>query len=469
MAANSQLGLSLGRALSGAYDPSGYRQGQRDAAQAELLRTQNELGRAKLEGAQRDLSRDPAEFAALQLGVDKPMADALLQGFKSGGNYGLGSQDKPNFMPDGLRDLSNSSTPEYVKPQGYSPELENKFRRTYGAIKQGVYAGEGNPETIYKGLQEADKAAFLSGAQTPTDVAVRNAATKGNAADVWKLEKLRQLSDSGASPEQLQDAARQFMVLDNKPLYDFSENGVGDNVTGQFNIGDIGRSKVDVNQSKVGSERALAAQRTSAAGLNNANVGLVTAKTANERNKPVSQAPATADGKTYSNKPLPTPALKLQQEELETIGAVSGTNADLAALQKQVQDGTIKLGPVDNLWAGAKNSLGISDESSQGYQTLIATLEKARNSSLLLNKGVQTDGDAQRAWNELLTNLNDPKVVAKRLQEIQNINNRAISIRKAKVANLRRNYDAPPLDFSEFDAPKTSIESGKKEPSVSNW
>lgn len=203
--------------------------------------------------------------------------------------------------------------------------------------------------------------------------------------------------------------------------------------------------------------------------MNNANVGLVTAKTANERNKPVSQAPVSADGKAYSTKPLPTPALKLQQEELETIGAVSGTNADLAALQKQVEDGTIKLGPVDNLWAGAKNSLGISDESSQGYQTLIATLEKARNSSLLLNKGVQTDGDAQRAWNELLTNLNDPKVVAKRLQEIQNINARAVNIRKAKIANLRRNYDAPPLDFTEFDAPNTSIVSGKKEPSVSNW
>ena len=137
---------------------------------------------------------------------------------------------------------------------------------------------------------------------------------------------------------------------------------------------------------------------------------------------------------------LPTSALKMQQEELDAIGTAGTINADIGAIGKQIESGALQLGPVTNLVARGKNLIGASDESSRNLATFQATLEKLRNDSLRLNKGVQTEGDAQRAWNELVSNINDPKVVKQRLGEIQKINERAANLRKMNVDVIRSNF-----------------------------
>lgn len=143
---------------------------------------------------------------------------------------------------------------------------------------------------------------------------------------------------------------------------------------------------------------------------------------------------------------LPTSALKMQQEELDAIGTASSINADLGAMAQQIENGKLKLGMVDNLAAKAKNFVGASDESSRNLASFQATLEKLRNDSLRLNKGVQTEGDAQRAWNEMLTNINDPKLVKQRLAEIQKINERAANLRDMNVETIRQNFGVEPMD-----------------------
>lgn len=159
---------------------------------------------------------------------------------------------------------------------------------------------------------------------------------------------------------------------------------------------------------------------------------------------------ASADRRGGNNKPMPAAALKMQQEELDGIGTASSINADLGAIQTQLKTGKLQLGLVNNLTAKARNYVGASDESSRNLATFQATLERLRNDSLRLNKGVQTDGDSQRAWNELVTNINDPKVVAQRLEEIKNINERAANIRRMNVDGIRRNYGKDPLDSSGY-------------------
>jgi len=143
---------------------------------------------------------------------------------------------------------------------------------------------------------------------------------------------------------------------------------------------------------------------------------------------------------------LPTSALKMQQEELDAVGTASAINADLNALGQQLESGKLQLGPVNNLMASAKNMVGESDESSRNLATFKATLEKLRNDSLRLNKGVQTEGDAQRAWNEMIANINDPNLVKQRLGEIQKINERAANLRKMNVDVIRSNFGVDPLD-----------------------
>lgn len=153
---------------------------------------------------------------------------------------------------------------------------------------------------------------------------------------------------------------------------------------------------------------------------------------------------------SVTSKPLPTAALKLQQDDMDAIGSASALEADLGAIIQQIDGGSLNLGFFANSANRAKNYMGRSDQESRNLASLEANLERLRNESLRLNKGVQTDGDAQRAWNELVENINDPKVVRQRLQEIQKINARAVMLRQNNMDVLRANYGLDPLDTSQI-------------------
>lgn len=165
-------------------------------------------------------------------------------------------------------------------------------------------------------------------------------------------------------------------------------------------------------------------------------------------------------GGVGTKKPLPVAALKLQQEAVDAIGIASGIRADLGAILRQIESGKLQLGPVTNFTGGALNRIGMSTENSRNLATFKATLEKLRNDSLRLNKGVQTDGDAQRAWNELMTNISDPGVVKQRLSEIDRLNERAVVLHQANIENVRSNYGIGPLDTSKQRDVKPAL--GKK-------
>ena len=176
------------------------------------------------------------------------------------------------------------------------------------------------------------------------------------------------------------------------------------------------------------------------------------------------------DAATYK-KPLPTQALKMQQETTEAIATSASINADLGTIENQIDTGKLKLSAAENIRSQLKNKnlplIGGSDENSRNYASFTSTLEKLRNDSLRLNKGVQTDGDAQRAWNELLDNINDADVVKQRLAEIKKINERGIELRKQDLNNLRENYGHAPLDVSGYTGVKSAL--GGKNPTTSNW
>jgi hypothetical protein len=158
-----------------------------------------------------------------------------------------------------------------------------------------------------------------------------------------------------------------------------------------------------------------------------------------------------------ASKPIPPSALKVQQEDLEALQTFRGLDADLRSIEKQIGSGALNLGPVDNLLSAGRNRIGLSNEQSRNYESFKAKLENMRNAVLLLNKGVQTEGDAQRAMNELMSNLNDPGVVQQRLAEIRKINQRAADIRKNNVNILRQNFGAEPLDFAPLENQPSAI------------
>ena len=150
---------------------------------------------------------------------------------------------------------------------------------------------------------------------------------------------------------------------------------------------------------------------------------------------------------------LPVGAQKLQDEHLNVIGQTAGVDAILGGIVRQIDSGKLKLGPWENILSEGANWAGASNENSRNYQSFKSNLEKMRNQTLLLNKGVQTEGDAQRALKELMDNLNDPKVVKQRLKEIQEINRRAIALRQQQVAQIRADNGLADIDYSRFTNP----------------
>lgn len=165
---------------------------------------------------------------------------------------------------------------------------------------------------------------------------------------------------------------------------------------------------------------------------------------------------------------IPTSALKMQQEELEAIGTNATIDADIGAIRNQIKDKKLNLGPVNNIVGTVRNAVGASSEESRNLASFKATMEKMRNDSLRLNKGVQTEGDAVRAWNEIFANINDAKVVDQRLSEIQEINKRGSSLRKMNVDAIRANYGADPLDTAPISNQPAAIGVGAK-PSANGW
>ena len=170
---------------------------------------------------------------------------------------------------------------------------------------------------------------------------------------------------------------------------------------------------------------------------------------------------AIAQTKQQSKGTLPAPALKLQNEELDAIGAAAGIQKDMASVRAQVESGKLQLGPIKNFMSQGKNYAGMSDENSRNFASFKATLERMRNESLRLNKGVQTEGDSVRAWNELLDNINDPEVVKQRLAEIEAQNQRAVTLRQMNIDTIRQNFGAEPLDTSGYQSQPATVGANK--------
>lgn len=166
------------------------------------------------------------------------------------------------------------------------------------------------------------------------------------------------------------------------------------------------------------------------------------------------QGNVIAKGSPKSKKesaPLPVAALKLQQEALDKIGTSSIINSSLDKFLQQLEKGDLKLGVVENELSESKNYLGKSDTNSRNYASFISSMEKLRNDSLRLNNGVQTEGDAQRAWNELFKNINDQEAVKQRLKEIKEINEKGKLLQQYNVDTVRSNFGAEQFDFSKYN------------------
>lgn len=190
--------------------------------------------------------------------------------------------------------------------------------------------------------------------------------------------------------------------------------------------------------------------------------------------------PAVAEARRRAM-PVPANVQRAEDEDLQALGTAGTINGELSRFRTQIGNelsgqgapgDRLALGPVQNLASGARNSAGLSTPNSANYASFRAGIERLRNESLRLNSGVQTDGDAQRAWNELIGNINDPRVVQQRLDEIERLNRRAMDLRGMAIQQRRQNYSLPALDTERFTAPPQAAPTGQAQagpPAAGGW
>lgn len=161
------------------------------------------------------------------------------------------------------------------------------------------------------------------------------------------------------------------------------------------------------------------------------------------------KAKGKAEGKVEGDV-LPEKIQLKQDDLIDEISLSTTIQTDLEAFTGQIDSGDLNLNVVGNATDNLRNKLSLSTEESRNLQSFNAFVAKLRNDSLRLNKGIQTEGDAERALDELVNSANDPGVVRQRLQEIAAINEKAANIKNLRLQLLREENRKTKLDITPF-------------------
>jgi hypothetical protein len=148
---------------------------------------------------------------------------------------------------------------------------------------------------------------------------------------------------------------------------------------------------------------------------------------------------------------LPASALKLQNESVDALRNASNISADAAGIIKQIDDQALNFGLVADIGSKARGAFNSRTDQDVAREQAKSTIQKIVNQSLMLAKGVQTEGDAQREAATIVDNLNDTKTVRAAVSRLVDINERSKTLHKYNIENIRSNFGADPLDLSSIE------------------
>jgi hypothetical protein len=160
------------------------------------------------------------------------------------------------------------------------------------------------------------------------------------------------------------------------------------------------------------------------------------------------------------NAAMPAAIVQEQNDLVDKVNVAQGLEAGMNKFVSQIDGGQLDLGLMANLESMARNNVGMSTEQSRNLGSFKTQLERLRNESLRLNSGVQTDGDAQRAWNELISSISDPQFVRQRLTEIAEINRKGAQLQNQKLNLMRNEYGRGELNIPNINQQPNATQGG---------
>lgn len=154
-----------------------------------------------------------------------------------------------------------------------------------------------------------------------------------------------------------------------------------------------------------------------------------------------------------SMKPPPATVQTKEDEDIDAIGASNSMNATIDDITKRIDDKKLDLGFFTNWLNYGRNVAGQSTPKSVEYAAFDQSIKKMQNDILTLHNGVQTEGDAIRALQQIVTNPTDTEVVKRNLAELKKLNDRALQLRKQKIDLRRERNRMVPIDPADLGLP----------------
>lgn len=200
---STQLGMSLGKMLSGSFDNTAYERGQANGA--DLQYKQAATQKALIEAAAKQQEIDNSS--------DGGLIKSLLSGI--GANSEAGNADFMASMQGNLKPLAGAPTPQQAAGGATAipvpsyvdkfPELQQKF----AGLKQMLALGDKSLPNLSKSIQGDQRNAITSGlnADNAADIGLQVSALEGNVnpLEMQKASITRALTQSG-NPQDLKEA-----------------------------------------------------------------------------------------------------------------------------------------------------------------------------------------------------------------------------------------------------------------------
>lgn len=174
--------------------------------------------------------------------------------------------------------------------------------------------------------------------------------------------------------------------------------------------------------------------------------------------KIVSKPQAASGG---GEKPIPVGALNKVLEAQDALGATQVISDIISKHAQRIKDNSLPFGPLAAAQAKARTFANMGTEADANFNEWEADKTKIVNESLRLNKGVQTEGDAQRAVKELM-GANDRATAARALRRLADLNNRAVQLQRQKMQTIYSNYGRSPNGESAQQPQRPAASGGWK-------
>jgi hypothetical protein len=163
---------------------------------------------------------------------------------------------------------------------------------------------------------------------------------------------------------------------------------------------------------------------------------------------------AVAKKEEAANKPLRADLAK--EEDADYVLAKDAKNlaTDAYSYINRIKSGEIKFGLKDRASISARNAFGSQDPDVLARNDYDKFIVQLTNESLRLNKGTQTEGDAQRALQEVKS-AESAADAARAMNKLAEINARRVSDAKTSVERRRANAGykdvVVPIDVPKFE------------------